>query len=327
MNLKHRLSTWPWNRPETQAVVGGLVWCTAVAAVRPSVFEVGWAQALLMLSPLALAPLALGLAEGAEGTAETWRRRAAAARFWAALALGGAYFLPQGSLAGALALPWLGASLCGAASGGFRIEQAMRTGGKRFDRKWLSEVCISAGLLFWAVGAGWAAMDRAGMRPLGFEPVIVLLTGVHFHYAGLLLPIAVGCYLKHAGEPWAMAAGWLSILGVPGTAVGITATQLGWGWAPEWLAAWSMSVGGILAGLAHFRHCGRVYGPTRWLMRTAAVSLWFSMALAAMYGGRFFLPVPWLDIPWMRALHGSANALGFGLCGMWAWRRVEGGRR
>ena len=38
-----------------------------------------------------------------------------------------------------------------------------------------------------------------------------------------------------------------------------------------------------------------------------------------LYGSRFYVDVSWLDIPWMRALHGSANAIGFALLGMWSW--------
>lgn len=52
----------------------------------------------------------------------------------------------------------------------------------------------------------------------------------------------------------------------------------------------------------------------------AGVSLFFGMLLAGLYATRAFaLPLPWLDIAWMRALHGTANALGFGLCGTLAW--------
>ena len=47
------------------------------------------------------------------------------------------------------------------------------------------------------------------------------------------------------------------------------------------------------------------------------------MLLAALYGLRFYLPVAWLDIPWMRALHGSANALGFALPALLGWSMVK----
>lgn len=59
------------------------------------------------------------------------------------------------------------------------------------------------------------------------------------------------------------------------------------------------------------------------LFLLSGVSLFFGMALAAIYALRaFVLPLPWLDIPWMRALHGTLNAFGFGLCSMLAWRSV-----
>jgi hypothetical protein len=50
------------------------------------------------------------------------------------------------------------------------------------------------------------------------------------------------------------------------------------------------------------------------------------MALAALYGSRFFVSVPWLDIPWMRALHGTTNSLGFALAGLLAWTLAAGHR-
>jgi hypothetical protein len=31
------------------------------------------------------------------------------------------------------------------------------------------------------------------------------------------------------------------------------------------------------------------------------------------------VPLPWLDIPWMRALHGTANALGFTVPALVGW--------
>ncbi len=48
------------------------------------------------------------------------------------------------------------------------------------------------------------------------------------------------------------------------------------------------------------------------------------MVLAALYGSRFQAPpLAWLDIPWMLALHGSANALGIGVLGLWGWTLAE----
>jgi uncharacterized membrane protein len=77
----------------------------------------------------------------------------------------------------------------------------------------------------------------------------------------------------------------------------------------------------MMIGWLHFRLARR--RERRFLVRAlwviSAASLGASMVLAALYGSRFYLPVAWLDIPWMRALHGTANALGFGLAGLWGW--------
>jgi hypothetical protein len=59
----------------------------------------------------------------------------------------------------------------------------------------------------------------------------------------------------------------------------------------------------------------------------AGLSLLFGMGLALLYAARGqMLPLPWLDIPWMRALHGTANALGFALCGALGWTLARWGR-
>jgi hypothetical protein len=43
------------------------------------------------------------------------------------------------------------------------------------------------------------------------------------------------------------------------------------------------------------------------------------MTLAGLYGLRTWVSVSWLDIPWMWALHGTANSLGVGVAGLLAW--------
>jgi hypothetical protein len=47
------------------------------------------------------------------------------------------------------------------------------------------------------------------------------------------------------------------------------------------------------------------------------------MALAGLYGSRTYLSIAWLDYPRMWAFHGTANALGFGLCGLLAWNLAD----
>src|SRR5690606_23264138 len=116
------------------------------------------------------------------------------------------------------------------------------------------------------------------------------------------------------------------IVGIPLVAIGITATQLGCEPWLECVATWITSIAGLLTSFLYFRLSRDPDAPmtARMLRFVCAISLAFGMVLAAMYGTRFFLPLEWLDIPWMRALHGTANAIGFGLCGLLSWRWLTG---
>jgi hypothetical protein len=120
-----------------------------------------------------------------------------------------------------------------------------------------------------------------------------------------------------------VGAGWATL-----ARGGIQPTQLGFEPIYESVAAITLIMAGLLTAGLHFRLVFRKTYPiqVRILWAISACSLTFSMILAALYGCRFFLPMAWLDIPWMRALHGSANALGFALAGLaaWTWERNRG---
>src|SRR5262249_31700122 len=149
------------------------------------------------------------------------RQIIAALQLPAAMLLGGAFLLPQGFLAAALAVPWLALTGLIALIGLGRIWQ--------HGHGPLHELCMDAGLVYVAVGGAWAVLDRLGTRPLGFESVIVLLTAIHFHYAGFVLPIVTGLAIREVGGRVAWGAGVGVIVGVPVVAAGITATQLNLG--------------------------------------------------------------------------------------------------
>ena len=180
------------------------------------------------------------------------------------------------------------------------------------------------GLVFLCVGGGWALLDRAGVRPLNFESVIVLLTAIHFHYAGFALPLLTGLAGRaHPGKLSLIAILGI-IAGVPLVATGITTSQLQWGHGIECFAACFLAIAGLLTAGIYFQlFLNPSYSKKiRFLWFIASISLMFSMILAILYGCRFYVSLAWLDIPWMRALHGSANALGFSLTGILGWTFV-----
>src|SRR5262245_43176279 len=239
-----------------RALAGGVVWVIGLAITRPNPFDPAWAEALLVLAPLVLVPLGLDLVLRG-GPVGRLARLTGVVQLPAALALGLAFLLPQGPAAAALALPWL---LATGLVAGLGVGRLARRGFRP-----LAEVCLDAGLMFVAVGGVWAVADRLGFRPLDFEPVIVLLTATHFHYAGFALPLATGLALRTEGisppsgraggvsplsqaggsrppSPPARLAGVGVVAGVPLVAAGITATQLGWDPWLECLAAWVLAL-------------------------------------------------------------------------------------
>ena len=288
-------------------------WLVLTALRRPATSGMGWPVALLDLAALVAVPLVLrALPPSRPGPARAWAV-AVLLQPPAALLLAATSAIAAGGWALAGALPWIGVTALLALYGVARVWT--RRGGPAWA------LAVDAGLVFVAVGGGWTALHRLGVRPIGFSPVIVLLTAVHFHFAGLLLPVATGLAGARTRGWMARAAAWGVIIGVPLTAVGITATQRA---LPPWIEASAVIVtvvGGWMAALLHLRLAARggVRPVVRALWMVAGLSLAAGMTLALLYGVRVYRPVPLLTIPWMQAVHGSLNALGFGVAAMLGW--------
>jgi len=300
-----------------QPYAGGVIWLIILVWLHPSPFQTGWAMRLLLLAPLVLAPVGLRLAILSDRNVSAFGLLLLSSQlqFPSAVVLAIAFLQPPGLLAGLMSLPWFITTAIISWMGFVHIRE-------RGLKSW-ENLCIDAGLVYLVVGGGWTVLSRWGMRPLNFEPVIVLLTAIHFHYAGFLLPIFTGLAAQKLKGALSRLAVFGVIAGVPLVAVGITATQLGFGTWLESFAALVLAGAGLLTAWLHLRLAAQKHWPStvRVLWSIAAFSLAFSMILAALYGLRFNLSLAWLDIPWMRALHGSANALGFGLAGVMAWNR------
>lgn len=305
---------------KTRVWLGSAVWIGVVVLTVPHVLHLAWAYAMLLFAALVLVPLALDLVDADDDTllAAEFFRMAHGLQLPAALLLILAFVQPAGMKALACAAPWIICTGLVATTGLLRILRRGITP--------LSLLCRDVGLVFLAVGGGWLTCDRIGFRPLGFSPDIVLLTAIHFHFAGLILPIITGRVVAEFSDVrFAALVGYGVLSGVPLVAVGITASQLGTGHGIElfstaWLAMATMAVASMHLILAAQR---------RWPMwvrafwAIAACALFFSMSLAVLYATRpYVMPIVWLDIPWMRALHGTANVFGFALPAVIAWRRT-----
>lgn len=177
----------------------------------------------------------------------------------------------------------------------------------------------SAALIYLCIGAGWAVIDRFGWRPLDFDPLIVLLTAVHFHYAGFIVNWTAATASKMSGRVNPLL--WCTIAGVPLTALGISTSQLNWWPGFELFGVLVMVTGGIFTAIYHFRlaimlHTGL---GIRMLWLTGGLALLAGMILALSYGFRYYFPFSALSIPQMYRWHGSLNSIGFALPVLSGW--------
>ncbi|OHV48269.1 hypothetical protein BCD48_16195 [Pseudofrankia sp. BMG5.36] len=161
---------------------------------------------------------------------------------------------------------------------------------------------------------------RAGYPLFGFSPTVLTLTVAHFHYAGFVAALIAALVCRALpGDPRAGAAAW----SVPAGTLVVLAGFFLSDWvelagavvltAGLWLAAW----------LTWSRIRPRGDRLTRWLMVISCAVLPVSMALALSWAVGRAAGLPHLSVTWMIATHGVANALGFAVCALLAWRTLD----
>ncbi len=301
-------------RPTFRAVLWLLVAPAAGIGIFCPPFDTHWTARVLILAAVFVVPLGLRIVslETTGVIADRFGRVARIAQFLAAFPLIYALLQPPGRLAAVLGAIYAAATLLVAAWGVMRAWRH-RPGP-------VGSLCIDVGLVYLAVGGIAVVLDRAGLRPLDFDPAIIQLTAVHFHYAGFTLLLLAGL----AAKPLDRLSQFNCVsvvVAVPLMAIGITASRLGASPAIECVAAWCMAIGGLLTAVQYVRLATEAGWPVvlRACWVTVAASLIFSMWAAVFYGSRAYLAIEWLDIPWMRALHGIANGFGVGLIGVLGW--------
>ncbi|MFP5342426.1 MAG: YndJ family transporter [Candidatus Limnocylindria bacterium] len=259
--------------------------------------------ALFLVGPLVVVPLGLRLVP-TQGSA-TAARLLRIAR-WTALpagvALAVAFVLEPGAIAALLTVPWLATAVLAGLVALLDGRAAIDRG--RFLRPGPHHA-IWAALLFLGVAAGHATADRLSLQPFGFAPLIVLLTAVHFTFAGFGLVLVGALVAETRPARWLELALGSLVVGMPVTALGF------FGVRPAVLAgAWLVAAGGLGIGLELVRSTG-VAGVARALRVMAGLALLVAMPLAALYAAGDVLGLAWLDIPVMARTHGALNVLGF----------------
>lgn len=293
----------------TTLAPGGALWLIYLLIARPPVMSIEWSRAMLLLAALTVIPLALPLVRDEKRHALLlhWAMRW---QFPAAISLAFSLTQVEGAFAVLLALPWLAVTLLIATQGLLDLARRQR------------DAVVALAMCYLAIGGVWAVCDRAGWTPLGFDREIGLLTSIHFHFAGFALPLLAALAAGELGTRAARQTAWAAVIAPPLLAVGITSAHLGAPHAIETVTAAAMACAAFAVAW-QYGNLSAQHGAefqVRFCWTIAALMLAAAMIPAIAYGARGFLPIPWLDIPLMRIVHGSANAFGFTLPALLAWR-------
>src|SRR6185503_12488323 len=224
------------------------------------------------------------------------------------------FFLDKGVLSATLASSWLILTGLVALYG---VTRLIGRGGI-FP---LPESSIDAGLMYLPVAGVWLVVYRLGVQPLGYGETIILLTVVHFHFAGFGAPIIAGLSgraLATRNYPRKMfgVSVFAIVAAMPLVAAGITFSP----WL-GFVGALLISIGLLLLAVLTFGWvipavaslAGRV------LLAIGALSTCAAMVLACLYAYSLATKILIIDIPTMALTHGLLNAFGFVTCSLLAW--------
>lgn len=201
-----------------------------------------------------------------------------------------------------------------------KLVRALWSGADRSVRATLTaQATLAIAQIDLAVGGAWLVASRMGMRPMGIQEPIGLLTALHFHFAGFATATIAATTLAFAerrgvyrwlkpvvvmvvGMPYLVAAGF------------VISPSLKMGAA----VVFSASVAALAIAV---RGCGRRVedAAARLLLQIAGAAVFAGMVLSAAYAIADFKGSDALTIPQMVRTHGILNAFGFCLVGLLGW--------
>jgi hypothetical protein len=311
-----------WRLTDITATAGGVVWLGLAGMSLRGGIGVSTVALFVCLAALVLVPLGLGLAATPRhsGGQSLLYTLAAVGQGPAALAVVAALAFPVGTIKSVVfSLPWLLVSGLLALFGLWRLlSRGLRP---------LPELAIDVALLYLPVGAVALLLHRADIT-FFFDPIIILLTAVHYHYAGFVLPLVAGM----AGRVLigdssgfgtdlvgrsATVVTLVILVNLALIAVGITFSPL-----VEVVAVSLFTVAVAVFAVLLLRYVVPTLSRTpAALLAVASCSVFLTMALALAYGYSAFPATGQLiTISEMIRWHGTLNAFGFALPALFAFR-------
>lgn len=295
------------------AIIGAVTWLALLAANRRHITELTWIELLFLFAPLVIFPLGLQLSARTDDSSAgaSIERTASHVQLLVALLAVASFFLPSGRFAVALAAPWLLFCVFLGFSGVLRLV--------RGAAHQLSSLCVAVAFVYPSVGAAWLVASRLGLTPLGFQEPIVLLTAVHFHYAGFAAPLLAACVTRRPSSDHVRSRSFLLALVVATVLAGPAILAVGFVVGPRLKLAAALilavsEIGLAVCFIAAIPSLGR--RAAKMLLALASASVVFSMILAAVWAIGEYPLQPFVHLANMARFHGTANAFGFALCGL-----------
>jgi hypothetical protein len=300
------------------AFVGVVVWLLLLPTTTSDSRETELIHKVVFFGMLVIVPLALSLIPaGAQQDDALLYRLVVFAQPIAAVPTIASFFVETGLVSSALSLAWFILTILIALFGLTRI---MSRGLYP-----LPESSIDAGMLYLPVAGVWLVIYRFGVQPFGYGETIILLTVVHFHFAGYAAPIIAGLngrLLATRDYPQKMfsASVFALIAAMPLVAAGITFSP----WL-GFIGTLLISLGLVmLAVLTVVWVIPSITGfGKRLLLLIGAASSCSAMVLACLYAYSLAAHTLIIDIPTMAMTHGLLNSFGFVTCSLLAWTTIR----
>jgi hypothetical protein len=294
-------------------LLGCVVWLILALASFASGVHLGIIEVLFLLGPWVVVPLGADLVHG-KGSS----KRSAVldwVLFTAASLTTVSFFVGNRIAAAWLASSWL---LVCAGFAGDGLRRFVSSGTKSF-----AQFCFAVGEGYLLVAGAWLVASRAGLQLLAFREPIVLLTAVHFHFAGFASAVLAGLtYERFRESRWKAALQAVLVAVVCGP--GILGLAFLLGPKVKLVAALLIALGQIgLAGAMVRVGIAEKNSSGRWLLFVAGGSVTAGMILAAVWAIGDYPLQAFVNIRQMAEFHGVLNAVGFVLCGLLGWRIVN----
>ena len=306
------------------AAVGFVVWVLMLLTVTSDSHETELIHKIVFFAMLVIVPLALSLIPAGDEEANAGLYRAAVTvQPVAAVVTIASFFFEKGLVSASLSSTWL---IVSALLALFGLTRLVARGVLP-----VQEASVDAGLLYLPVASVWLVIYRFGVQPFDFGETIILLTVVHFHFAGFAAPIIagmVGRMLAATTNPprriFSLTVVFI-VAAMPLIAAGITFSP--------WLGLIGtllLSAGLVILAVLTLRFVVPAIASlsARLLLLLAALSSCTAMLLACLYAYSIVARTLILRIPTMAMTHGLLNAFGFTACSLLAWSIIirVGGR-